>query len=126
MNNNMYDNNTVSIESYYVLHNGKNMNKFGSYDTICNTFDSLYFVPGKSYTFESTVTFSWNNKTVSKSDSITMTANKRASDGYCFVSPQSGTTLIDWFNFHVADGLMKIMGIIQYITILLNMNPIHF
>ena len=73
-----------------------------TYD-ICNVYDQTVFKSKVEYEFELTVTISYDDTSVSKSDSTTLIANSPPQNGSCQISPTSGVVFADTYNVSCFD-----------------------
>ena len=106
----------LMIDSYFVLYNGKQVGKYGSYDSICNTFDQSDFKSGSEYVFENSITIEWyvydTEYEINLSKSIVMTANSQPENGSCSAIPTTSTAL-NWVSF-MCSGWSDSDGLIYY------------
>lgn len=133
----VFDNNNTgiySIDSYYVIYSDATTSSKYSGISICNVFDDSYFKQGNIYQFTNSIKFRWNDESgnveysTHKSESFTMTANTKASNGSCTVTPEyGGTALVDLFNLtcngwetNSVDGRLEYNFIIETTNSLVN------
>ena len=89
---------TYKIDAYFVLNSSQSVSEY-SINSICDTYSTDYFASGEEYTFEINVNVNINDNIDKNSFDLTLTSNTPPVNGSCMVSPLTGTSLIDRFNF---------------------------